>query len=223
MIRSTMDEEILKSMAAQLRQPHGDYAIQVGEMMNQGNLHINLNTIQALQLNASDQVLEIGMGNGFFVRNVLSAGDSVRYTGCDFSEIMVSEAKKINSSFVNEKRAAFHLAGAEHIPAADQSFDKIFTINTIYFWENPEEVLAEIHRLLKSKGRFLIALRPRSSMQDYPFTKYGFNLFSKEELSSLLTANQFTVKEIIELQEPDQEIAGENRPVETLIVVAGKS
>ena len=41
-----MNEEALKSIAAQLRQPHGEYAIQVGEKMNEGNLHINLNTIK---------------------------------------------------------------------------------------------------------------------------------------------------------------------------------
>ena len=32
-----MEEEVLKNIATQLRQPQGEFAIQVGERMNKGN------------------------------------------------------------------------------------------------------------------------------------------------------------------------------------------
>ncbi|MBK7811139.1 MAG: hypothetical protein IPI50_07870 [Saprospiraceae bacterium] len=63
-----MDEQTLKEIAKQLRQPSGEFATQVGQKMNEGNLHINLNTIEALNLQKGDHILEIGMGNGFFVK-----------------------------------------------------------------------------------------------------------------------------------------------------------
>lgn len=72
-----MDEETLKAIADQLRQPTGEYAIQVGEKMNEGNLHINLNTFEVLNLVAGDNILEIGMGNGFFVKNILSTDNTI--------------------------------------------------------------------------------------------------------------------------------------------------
>ena len=59
-----MDEEKLKTIAAQLRQPSGEYAIEVGKKMNEGNHDINLYTIKALNLKPGDNILEIGMGNG---------------------------------------------------------------------------------------------------------------------------------------------------------------
>jgi ubiquinone/menaquinone biosynthesis C-methylase UbiE len=217
-----MNEEALKSIAAQLRRPHGEYAIQVGEKMSEGNLHINLNTIEALRPEANDNILEIGMGNGFFVKDILSIDASIKYSGCDFSEIMVAEAIKRNEGFIKSRQAQFHVASADKLPFADGTFDKAFTINTIYFWEDPAAVFFELRRVLKPKGQLLISIRPKSLMQHYPFVKYGFNLFGKEELAELISANQFHVMEILEKDEPEQELNGEKLTVKTLLVRAEK-
>lgn len=217
-----MDEDALKRIAAQLRQPHGEFAAQVAERMNEGNLHINLNTIEALKPAKDDNILEIGMGNGFFVKNILSHANTIKYTGCDFSEIMVDEARKLNQKFVRTGQARFYFASADNLPFGNEVFDKIFTINTIYFWADPQLVLTEIKRVLKSKGQIIIAVRPKSVMESYPFVKYGFAMFDKTDLEDLLVANKFEVTSVIEKEEPAQEINGQKLAVETLIVCATK-
>lgn len=218
-----MDEETLKAIAGQLRQPTGEYAIQVGEKMNEGNLHINLNTIEALNLTTGDNILEIGMGNGFFVKNILSTDNSIKYTGCDFSEIMVGEARKQNENFIANGQAEFHLTDANELPFEKETFDKVFTINTIYFWDNPQKVLAEIWRVLKPKGQVIISVRPKSIMVHYPFVKYGFKTFSNGDLSELISKNNFKVVDVIEKEEPDVEINGELTKTATLIITAEKN
>jgi ubiquinone/menaquinone biosynthesis C-methylase UbiE len=217
-----MNDDILKSIAAQLRKPHGEYASQVGKNMNVGNKIINQHTIEALKLKAHDNVLEIGMGNGFFVKDILAAGKDIMYAGCDFSEIMVQEASAQNEMFVKAGKANFIVAGADNLPFENAVFDKVFTINTIYFWEDQQNVLSELGRVLKSTGQLIISVRPKSVMQTYPFVKYGFNMFDKDDLVKLLSDNNFHVTEVIEKKEPDQEISGEKIKVETLIVCANK-
>ncbi len=217
-----MDEEKLKAAAAQLRQPHGEAGRSVGEKMYQGNVHINRHTIEQLQVKGGDIILEIGMGNGFFVKDILSADKAVSYTGCDFSPLMVEEAAKLNKPFIDNGQARFLLASANQLPFADKSFNKIFTVNTLYFWDNPSVILAEMGRVLQQKGLLLIAIRPKRTMQKYPFVKYGFRMFSKEEVVDLLSENNFTVTAVVEKQEPDQEINGEFMEVETLIIAAIK-
>lgn len=217
-----MDEETAKGLAAQLRQPNGEYAIRVGEMMNEGNKHINLYTIEALDPKAGEKILEIGMGNGFFVMNILGIDPSIRYTGCDFSEIMVEESRKQNEQFIQNGQAEFFHANAEQLPLPNETFDKVFTINTLYFWENPELVFAEIRRVLKPKGKLIIAVRPKSVMQHYPFVKYGFAMFAKEDIVNLMGRNQFRATEILEKQEPEAELNGEKMSTETLIISAEK-
>lgn len=217
-----MDNETLKAIARQLKQPSGEYAIQIGEKMNEGNLELNLNTIEALNPLPNDNILEIGMGNGFFVKDIISHASSIRYAGCDFSEIMVTEANKRNEAFVKSGYVQFFVAHAESLPFENETFTKVFTANTIYFWEDQSKTLSEIWRVLKPKGQLLISIRPKSVMEHYPFTRYGFTMFTKEELTGVLTANNFKVTGSVEKEEPDQEVSGITIKVKTLIVCGEK-
>ena len=217
-----MDEQSLRQLAAQLRQPTGEAGIQMGEWMNRGNVQINLETIATLNAVADDTILEIGMGNGFFVHNILQKDKSIQYTGADFSEVMVAEATRINSEWITKGQAKFILSNIDALPFADNSFTKIFTINTIYFWEDAAKVLGEIKRVLQPDGKFIVTLRPKRQMKNYPFIQYGFNLFSKEEAELLLTQNGFTVLLASEMQEPDFEVNGEMVKMESLVIETTK-
>lgn len=218
-----MDDQTARMVAAQLRQPHGDFALEVGERMNEGNLFMNLSTIETLRIAPHDYLLEVGMGNGFFVKDILEKERHVKYAGCDFSAEMVEEAKKRNAAFIEAGRAEFHFTVADKLPFADGTFDKLFTVNTIYFWDNPVAVLNEFYRVLKPEGRLFIALRPKATMIKYPFTQYNFNMFTREELVALLRENRFRTYNAVEIQEPPTAaITGEEMVLETLIVCAEK-
>lgn len=218
-----MHEEFLKEIASQLRQPHGEHANEVGERMNKGNELMNLSAINLLNAQPNDVILEIGMGNGFFVKDILALASAIHYIGCDFSEEMVKAAILHNQEFINSGQAKFFLASADSLPFESPSFNKIFTVNTLYFWENPPLILNEIKRVLKSEGQLLIAIRPKAIMEQYAFTQYGFTMYTKEELCDLLSDNGFRVTQIVEEQEPDQEINGATVPVASLIVCAEKA
>lgn len=218
-----MTEDELKAVAAQLRQPHGEHAAQVAEMMNEGNRNINLNTIEVLQgLDQAHHLLEIGMGNGHFVQDVLAIGSSVRYTGCDYSPEMVAEARERNAKYVERGQAEFCLGQADQLPFDNEQFDAAFSINTVYFWEQPQEVLTELARVLKADGHLLLAIRPKSQMQHYPFTGYGFTLYEPGELAALVETGPFEVVDTLEMPEPDRELDGANLPMSTVIVHARK-
>jgi ubiquinone/menaquinone biosynthesis C-methylase UbiE len=217
-----MDETSYQQLAAQLRHPTGEAGIQTGEWMNRGNTQINLDTIAILNATAGDNILEIGMGNGFFVQHILQKDGSIQYTGADFSDVMIKEAERINAAWIDKGSATFILSDVASLPFADISFNKIFTINTIYFWDDATKILSEIKRVLQQKGKLIITLRPKRQMKNYPFTKYGFNMFSKEEAEQLLTQNGFTLLQSIEIQEPDFELNGELVKMESLIIEAVK-
>lgn len=217
-----MDEATIKIIAQQLRQPHGEFALDVAEKMNEGNLLINQYTIEALDAQPNENILEIGMANGIFVKDILSKNSSIKYSGCDYSEDMVREATKHNKSFVENGQAQFFHASADNLPFSDNIFDKIFTANTIYFWDDITAVLSEFSRVLKPKGQIILSVRPRSVMEHIPTVKYGFTIFSKDELIQIFSDNNYKITSTIEKAEPDQEILGVNVKVSTLIVIAEK-
>lgn len=217
-----MDEQLARQMAAQLRKPHGDAGIQTGEWMNKGNVYINLDTIEILNPVIHDTILEIGMGNGFFVKDILQKHHSIYYIGCDFSDVMVAEAEKINAAWIADCRARFVCSDMAAMPFEEGVFNKVFTINTIYFWEEASRILAEVKRVMQPGGKFFVTLRPKHLMEKYPFTKYGFKMFSQEEAIQLLTENGFIITQALVKQEPDFDLNGEMIPIESLIIEAVK-
>ncbi|TND09425.1 MAG: type 11 methyltransferase [Bacteroidetes bacterium] len=217
-----MDEQVLQQIAAQLRKPSGEDGIKTAEMMNRGNLHMHHSTLAVLHAEAGDNILEIGMGNGFFVKDILAKSPQIQYTGCDFSALMVQESEKINAGWISKGQAKFMLADVASLPLEDNTFNKIFTINTIYFWENENAVLQEIKRVLKPGGKLMIAFRPKHYTEKYPFIKYGFNQFSKEDVIKLLSGNGFTVTDAAENSEPDFDMNGEIMKMENVVVTAVK-
>lgn len=212
-------EEFLRAVASQLRRPDGDMGKEVGRRMNDGNLLINRYAINALTLDRGANVLEIGMGNGYFASDILALADAVSYTGCDHSSLMVAEAEALNQELVANGRARFANAAAENLPFAAASFDAVLSVNTVYFWEI-DRALANIRRVLKPTGQLTLALRPQRVMETYAIAKHGFQLFSAERLTNCLREAGFTLVSESEYDEPGQEIAGSLCEVATLVLTA---
>lgn len=208
-----------KQIAAQLRKPEGEEGKKVGEVMNKGNEWINRQAIEALSLKPGDMVLEIGMGNGFFAREIIAKHASISYAGCDFSELMVAEAKQMNKEFL--ARMQFELAPADSLPYVDESFSKILTVNTLYFWQ-PLAELKEIKRVLQPGGLFVLAIRTRAVMDRMPFTAYGFKKYDEGELKEVLEQAGFIIKQINLEKEPMQEWDGESVVLENLVAICTK-
>lgn len=209
----------LQQIAAQLRQPHGAEGKKIGEVMNEGNKWINLQAIESLQLAAGDTVLEIGMGNGYFAPSIVNRHESIIYTGCDFSELMVTEARQLNKE--HGDRILFEVGSADCLPFADEQFSKILTVNTLYFWQ-PSAELKEIKRVLQQGGCFVLAIRTKEVMEQMPFTQYGFVKYNEPELKSVLEEAGFLIEEIKLLKEPPQEWQGRQLIFENLVAVCTK-
>ena len=214
------DEEEVKKVAAQLRKPDGEAGREIGALMNDGNGPMNRHTLAVVDPQPNDRILEIGMGNGHFVKNILKLDTSISYAGYDYSQIMVEEASRNNWDYVEEGRALFAHGNAEQMPFEENSFTKAFTVNTLYFWEDRSKILSEFWRVLQPEGTLIIAVRPKRNMELYPVTKYGFSMFSKEEILELLAENGFVNPTVTEIQEPPQSRFGTQYDRESLIITS---
>ncbi len=216
------DEQKFRNMAAQLRKPEGEDGIKTADMMSKGNMHIIQDTFKALNAEAGDNILEIGMANGLYVKDILKRSENIHYTGCDFSALMVRESEKLNADWILKEKARFINSNITSLPFENNEFNKIFTVNTLYFWDNEVDALNEIKRVMQPGGIFIIGFRPKHQTEKYPFTKYGFNQFSKADVDKLLTANGFSIAGIFENKEPDLDLNGQIINMENVVVVARK-
>lgn len=213
-----MNENDYKVIAQQLRKPSGEIGLKVAQKMNLSNELMNLVTIEKLNPKPLDHILELGMGNGLFVRKILEKEESIKYCGCDISELMIKEAEINNAFFIKKGQASFVLRKKSTLPFENNTFNKIFTINTLYFWDTPKHQLSEIKRVLKEAGELFISIRPKKVLEQYPFTKYGFTKYSEEDACNLLIEHGFKIIEVVKKEETNTDMLNNVVDREILVI-----
>lgn len=212
------DKDFLKQLASQLSCPKNTEGIEVANMMHESNIGMTRAAITALQITDGDLILELGHGSCKHLPEILEKAPNTSYYGLEISELMQKQATEANVIATNANRASFHLYNGQKIPFSDHTFHKILTVNTIYFWENPEKFIKEIYRVLKPGGLFAISFADKDFMESLPFTAYGFDLYSKEMVYNLAEIAGFKIKDITSFTEKIKSKTGEE--VERLFYVA---
>ena len=204
-----MKQEELHEIASQLKHPSGEKGIEMANMMHETNINMTRHSIQNLNISAENIILELGHGNAGHVEFIFEQAKNLKYYGLEMSELMFQEARQINRNFVSQKQAFFSIYDGNVIPFQDAFFDKIFTVNTIYFWKDPEKLLSEIYRVLKPNGVFCITFAEESFMKTLPFTQYEFKLYSTEKVEQLVQKTLFKMVYKETLTEKVKTSAGE--------------
>ena len=179
-------------IAAQLRNPFGTNAVEIGQRMARSNAKVIAACIERLQLEDNDVVLEIGPGSGGHIASVVEAAHDVRYVGLDWSAAMVDAAKRNNQHLIERGTAACYQGNAAAMEFDVCSFNKVFSVHTIYFWKNLKQQLKEIRRVLKSNGIFCLAFGDSGFMSQLPFIG-DFMLYSDVEALALIEDCGFSV------------------------------
>lgn len=190
-----MNDE-LQELASQLRQPTGEKGIMIGNMMDVTNIKMSKHSIDHLQLKNNLSVLELGHGKCGHMTYLINKAENLNYHGLEISELMHQEALKQNPKAVADKQATFSLFDGKNIPFQNETFNRIFTVNTIYFWENPGSYIKEIYRILSDNGIFNITFAHKDFMQQLPFTQFEFTLYNIEEVIQLINSSPFSKTEI---------------------------
>ncbi len=190
---TTMKQEELQVIASQLKHPSGEKGIEMANMMNETNINMTRHSIQNLNISKENKILELGHGNAGHVEFLFEQAENLKYYGLEMSELMFQEARQINRNFVSQKQAFFSLYDGNKIPFEDESFDKIFTVNTIYFWQQPEKLLLEIYRVLQPNGNFCLTFAQEDFMKQLPFTQFEFELYNTEKAQQLIEKTPFKI------------------------------
>jgi ubiquinone/menaquinone biosynthesis C-methylase UbiE len=112
-------------------------------------------------------ILEVGTGKGYFA--ILLAKEGYRFTSIDISQEEQNYAKSILRHLNLERFVDFRIEDAEKLSFKDESFDVIFSINTLHHMSNPKRSIDEMIRLVSATGKIVLS----------DFTEEGFKLIGK--------------------------------------------
>ncbi|HMZ49883.1 MAG TPA: class I SAM-dependent methyltransferase [Flavobacteriales bacterium] len=210
-----------QQMAAQLRRPHGFMASKVAQCMNKANRVLYDGAWKALDLRDCLSVLEIGFGNGLFFPELAKQAKELKLHGLDFSADMVQQATANNDALITTGALSLTHGASDRMPFADATFDRVFCINVVYFWDDPAAHLREVRRVLRPGGTFTAVLRRKTSMENLPFAAHGFTMYEQADWEAVLRNNGFTPVSTTVITEPGVEYGGKTYTPESLVVVAG--
>jgi len=130
----TFDEWAESGRAEGLEEGHGDVVRQV---------------LDRLTVAAGEKVLDLGCGNGWATRLLAQANAGVQAIGIDASPRMIARAEELHSFTI---RARYEVGSFEGLEFPDASFERIFSMEALYYTGDLNAALAECARVLKPGG-----------------------------------------------------------------------
>jgi ubiquinone/menaquinone biosynthesis C-methylase UbiE len=137
----------------------------------------NLRAIDALGIEQSDHVLDVGCGHGRSLMELAARAPQGRVVGVDPSELMVEITAQRNRRLIEAARVDVILSGVESLPFPDNVFDKAQCVHVLYFWKDIGTSLREIARVLKPGGRLGLLFRTNAdpkAIASFPLEIYRF-------------------------------------------------
>jgi ubiquinone/menaquinone biosynthesis C-methylase UbiE len=111
------------------------------------------------------QVLEIGCGNGtLWTENSSFLPKNIHILLSDISEGMLRDTRRTLGS--TDSRFSFAAFDGQKIPCPDESFDLVIANHVLFYCTDIPAVCREVHRVLKSNGRFICSTYGNRHMQE---------------------------------------------------------
>lgn len=145
--------------AEQARKPSGLFGRLVkSAIFNIGNAKLNDLVLEMVSVRGDDHILEIGSGTGKLLQRMASHIEQGLLEGVDFSETMVALARKRNRNFITAGKVKIMQGDFAEIPLQSGEYDTVCSVNTLYFWREPEVIARRIVNILKPTGKLVIGI-----------------------------------------------------------------
>ena len=93
---------------------------------------------------------------------------------------------------IKARRAEFRQDNVESLPFEKATFDKVCTVNTVYFWTSLDAGFTEVYRVLKPKGRIAVGFLPKERMDRMGMPKDIFTTRTSNDVIKALTKAGFS-------------------------------
>ena len=147
---------LYKNLVRQPRKPEGFLGNIMIKGMNAGHAKMvdwGMNRLKNLAL---AEIVDIGCGGGRNAGELLKRYPNAKVIAIDCSPLSVAQTAAYNRGAVSSGRCIVRKGDASALPLSPETCDLAVAFETIYFWPGLERCFAEVAKVLKTGGRFLI-------------------------------------------------------------------
>jgi SAM-dependent methyltransferase len=183
--------------------PHGVVGYAVGAIMPLFHGWFYPRAARVLDLRSGDDVLDVACGSGRFLKKHASQARSI--AGIDLSPIMVKAAKRANRRRIAAGTAEFVLGDAAEMPWHDGRFSAASIVGSFLALAEPQAVLRESYRVLRSGGRVLVLVEWNADDgldHSKAAARWSMRLWHEDELRSMMRGAGFDAIRITHAKGP---------------------
>lgn len=151
-------------------------------------------TLHALALEREDRLVEIGCGGGIFLELALRRCGFAK--AVDHSPEMVRLTSERNAQAIRNGRLDVLQGCAERLPFGDLEFTAAAMTDVLLVLDDPDAVLAELHRVLAHDGRLVVHTRAPEARRLMGRLGLGWmarrlRFYDDDQLGGMITAAGF--------------------------------
>jgi ubiquinone/menaquinone biosynthesis C-methylase UbiE len=165
-----------------------------GDEMEDHHSDITDQALALMDLQSADRVLDLGCGTGWASRRMAKVAAEV--VGLDVADEMLRRAERHSSAFPNIR---YVWGSAENIPATDNHFSKVLSVESFYYYADQGKALDELHRVMVPDGKLFILINlykdNHYSLRWVSELKVPVQALSEKEYIALLKDHGFSAVE----------------------------
>jgi ubiquinone/menaquinone biosynthesis C-methylase UbiE len=175
----------------------GKISTEIMNIINQKQYNAVLKNIK---LESGNNILDIGFGNGYLIKKIIRKNIPIKICGIEISKDMFHKVELKNTQIIQDGILTLKLENINKTSFENNLFDKIYTVNTIYFWYELDKCFSEIERILKPNGIFMNVIYTKEYLDRIIYTKYGFKKYTVGEIREITEDNGMKIIETVEIK-----------------------
>ena len=186
---------LAKNFFSQTRKPEGFLGKMMLGTMNSGHAKLADWGFTHLPEITPESAVDLGCGGGRNAGELLKKYPGTHVTAVDYSDLSVAKARECNKTMIAAGRCEVLQGDVSNLQFPAVAFDLATAFETVYFWPGLEKCFAEVYKVLKPGGFFMIV--NESDGKDETSLKFekiidGMKCYTPEDIEAALKKAGFT-------------------------------
>lgn len=177
----------------QFGNPRGLLGMYTGEKMVKQHITETQWTIKLLDLQQNETILELGCGAGYAMKLLLEQPAVSHVVGVDLSKSILRSATIRNRNEISKGRARLVQGNVNQLDFQDGCFTRVYSVHSVYFWDNLPKTISDIYRILKPEGTVVLTLSDGKNGK----ISSGITDMVEQQVMPIMKQNQFKNIEMI--------------------------